>query len=278
MEKNKRFIVHSADFVSAPEFVRLAYKLKKQGIAPGFGYVLFWRICEECRRLESAIPADVLEILADDMGIPAESVPLIVKCALESGLANETENGIIPKLVSDCLAEMEETKKKRSEWGRKGAQAKLTYSQAKPTYSQAKQTKTKTKTKTETEINISSCSELFPEETPTEPTAAEIAFSEFSLELNTGEAYRVPIADVEEYRRLYPAVDVPQELRNMAGWLKGNPARRKTRRGIGAFITSWLSRTQDKGGKPTTPSAGQTAQPRGAFVVPPASEYGSFYK
>lgn len=50
---------------------------------------------------------------------------------------------------------------------------------------------------------------------------------------------------VDFWRSLYTAVDVDQELRKMAGWLSSNPTRRKTARGIEAFVTNWLSRTQD---------------------------------
>lgn len=47
---------------------------------------------------------------------------------------------------------------------------------------------------------------------------------------------------------LYPAVNVRQEIRNIRGWLDGNPTRRKTHRGTPKFIHAWMSRTQDLGG------------------------------
>ena len=58
--------------------------------------------------------------------------------------------------------------------------------------------------------------------------------------------------DISHWRELYPSVDVLQQLRNMAGWLESNPDRRKTKRGIKRFITGWLSREQDRGGKRET--------------------------
>ena len=39
----------------------------------------------------------------------------------------------------------------------------------------------------------------------------------------------------------------------MRGWCLANPARRKTRRGVRAFINEWLSRAQDKGGTRDAP-------------------------
>lgn len=69
-----------------------------------------------------------------------------------------------------------------------------------------------------------------------------------SLLLNDGTEYGVEQEAIEKWENLYPAVDVMQELRKMAGWLDANRTRRKTRRGIEKFINGWLAREQDKGG------------------------------
>ena len=71
--------------------------------------------------------------------------------------------------------------------------------------------------------------------------------SEFDIPLNDGSFYNVPMENIAVYKRLYPAVDVEQALRNMIGWCMGNPTRRKTRRGVKRFITGWLSGDQDEG-------------------------------
>nr|WP_325180317.1 hypothetical protein [uncultured Oscillibacter sp.] len=69
-----------------------------------------------------------------------------------------------------------------------------------------------------------------------------------SLPLNDGTEYRVFQNQCQEWADLYPAVDVMQQLRNMRGWLDANPAKRKTKRGVKAFINGWLSREQNRGG------------------------------
>lgn len=69
-----------------------------------------------------------------------------------------------------------------------------------------------------------------------------------SLTLNDKTEYPITEEKVNEWKELYPAVDVIQELRKMKGWLDANPSKRKTRRGILKFVNSWLSRAQDKGG------------------------------
>ena len=74
-----------------------------------------------------------------------------------------------------------------------------------------------------------------------------------SIILNDKTFFDVTNEDYLKWVELYPAVDVMQELRKMAGWCDANTAKRKTRRGIRSFITSWLAREQDKGGKPHRP-------------------------
>lgn len=69
-----------------------------------------------------------------------------------------------------------------------------------------------------------------------------------SLPLNDKSLYPVIQDQVDEWSGLYPAVDVMQELRKMAGWLDANPSKRKTKRGILRFVNGWLSREQDRGG------------------------------
>lgn len=67
--------------------------------------------------------------------------------------------------------------------------------------------------------------------------------------LNDGSEYPVSQSYVDEMQKLYPAVDVMQELRAMKAWCINNPKRRKTKNGIKRFINTWLSNEQDRGGR-----------------------------
>lgn len=66
------------------------------------------------------------------------------------------------------------------------------------------------------------------------------------LPLNDNTEYGVPENDINEWKSLYPSVDVEQELRNMRGWLLANKTKKKTRSGINRFINTWLSKSQDR--------------------------------
>jgi hypothetical protein len=52
---------------------------------------------------------------------------------------------------------------------------------------------------------------------------------------------------VDDWSTTFPAVDVPQQLREMRAWCVANPTKRKTPRGISAFIVTWLGKEQDSG-------------------------------
>ena len=66
--------------------------------------------------------------------------------------------------------------------------------------------------------------------------------------LNDGKEYPVYHETIAVYRGLYPAVDIEQALRDMAGWCLANPTKRKTKTGINRFINGWLAREQNRGG------------------------------
>lgn len=70
---------------------------------------------------------------------------------------------------------------------------------------------------------------------------------EITLTLNDKSQYPIYSEQIDEWSKLYPAVDVHQQLRNMKGWLDSNPTKRKTKSGILSFITRWLSKEQDSG-------------------------------
>ena len=93
-----------------------------------------------------------------------------------------------------------------------------------------------------------SCSE--PEKSASEPAEPPL----ISLPLNNGTEWPVTTGMVAEWSSLYPAVDVLQELRKMRGWLLANPKNRKTPRGVRSFITTWLSKEQDRGPRPNARS------------------------
>lgn len=79
------------------------------------------------------------------------------------------------------------------------------------------------------------------EEAPSSPVFIE-------LPLNNGSLFAVTEEQVNKWSKLYPAVDVRQQLRTMLGWCESNPTKRKTSKGIARFVNSWLAREQDRGG------------------------------
>lgn len=52
---------------------------------------------------------------------------------------------------------------------------------------------------------------------------------------------------IAEYGESFPGVDVPREARKALQWCRDNPARRKTARGMPAFLSRWFAKVQDSG-------------------------------
>lgn len=95
--------------------------------------------------------------------------------------------------------------------------------------------KEKEKEESKREIIITSCPEP-----SSEPADVE------AIILNDGSEWLPSTADMTEYYRCYPAVDVRQEFANMRGWCLGNPTKRKTRSGVRRFVAAWLAKEQNR--------------------------------
>lgn len=113
------------------------------------------------------------------------------------------------------------------------------------------------------EIKENKSKDVCSEQKSSEPAVIE-------LPLNDGSLYPITQSMVDEWSRLYQAVDVMVQLRKMVGWLNANKKRRKTKKGILRFITNWLSSEQDKhhGG-----SYSAVSKPKNMFNDFPQREY-----
>ena len=83
-----------------------------------------------------------------------------------------------------------------------------------------------------------------PQDPLTDPEAEEADVQ--AVILNDGTDWRPNVAEVEEWQKLYPGVDVVMEFAKMRQWCKDNPKRRKTRNGVRRFVSGWLDREQNR--------------------------------
>ena len=65
------------------------------------------------------------------------------------------------------------------------------------------------------------------------------------IELIDGSLYNVTQSEIDFYSNTYPAVNVLQEMRNIAAWNHSNPKKRKTRNGVKRHINTWLADKQN---------------------------------
>lgn len=102
------------------------------------------------------------------------------------------------------------------------------------------------------DISTDISTDIVSNDTCTEPEKPTSAPPVITLPLNDKTEHEITQDDVDHWKELYPAVDVMTELRKMKGWCEGNPAKRKTRRGIVRFVNAWLAKEQDRGGSRKT--------------------------
>jgi uncharacterized protein YdaU (DUF1376 family) len=97
----------------------------------------------------------------------------------------------------------------------------------------------------------SSSSSVIPYETPNGVSCLELEIPPVEvlvyLPLNDKSEFGITEKMVNEWKVLYPSVDILQQCRSMKGWCISHPRQLKTRTGIMKFIMGWLSREQDKG-------------------------------
>ncbi len=94
--------------------------------------------------------------------------------------------------------------------------------------------------------NIYYCTEPKQNGSMPMPPKAQKAESVISIPTTSGEMFGISEVMISEWAKLYPGVDIKQQLRNMVGWCEGNPSKRKTNRGMLRFIHNWLSKEQNR--------------------------------
>ena len=85
------------------------------------------------------------------------------------------------------------------------------------------------------------------------------------MPLVDGSEFDIREQDIAEWQDAFPNVDVVQQLKAMRLWCKDNPERKKTRKGVRRFITTWLDKEQNRGGARKT----QTTYERPKQTAPP---------
>ena len=115
--------------------------------------------------------------------------------------------------------------------------------QASNTSKEVKEVKKEKKTTDDT--IVSSSAELEKNSSsPDQETPTEVFI--FKIPLNDKTEFGITQKDYDKWQDTFPAVDVMAQLKRMALWCDDNPKNRKTSRGVRKFISSWLSKEQDR--------------------------------
>lgn len=157
--------------------------------------------------------------------------------------------------IADDLDRLNEKYKNKVDAGKKGAEAKKQkQADIKQREAEASNAKQKEAKRSRSKANASlydndnvNVNDNVLKESIYAPSSSSSMPPVIQIPLNDGSLYDVEEHQAQEWKELFPAVDVIQELKKMRAWCDANPSKRKTKRGVKAFIVKWLMREQDKG-------------------------------
>lgn len=75
----------------------------------------------------------------------------------------------------------------------------------------------------------------------------------------SGTEWALTQRQADNWRLLFPGLDIDAEARKALAWIQAHPDRRKTPKGMPKFLVAWLTRTVDRGRASTAPAFGKTA-------------------
>lgn len=84
--------------------------------------------------------------------------------------------------------------------------------------------------------------------------------------------WRLLRSKVREYQEAFPTLDVLGECRKALEWQRCNPTKRKTARGMPAYLFRWLSKAQNQGGSPPLDAVPAAREPDAARRARAAEE------
>jgi hypothetical protein len=79
----------------------------------------------------------------------------------------------------------------------------------------------------------------------TEPQGDSMPLADHGFILSNGNLWRPTVAKIHEWQATFPVMDLDAQLRLAGQWLKDNPAKRKTEKGMHRYIFAWLERAQN---------------------------------
>lgn len=168
--------------------------------------------------------------------LPSEMQAEALEAIVRYGISGEEYSGediTIAAMMELIMAQITLAKKKREECSRGGRASRPKAAV------HEKQTEPQEPPKP-TEVKAEPAKKAKPKKEPEDRGAVVCV-----IPLNQG-THEVREKDVLEWQKLYPAVDVMQELRSIVGWSRANPQNRKTKNGVERFIAAWLKKEQDK--------------------------------
>ncbi len=205
---------------------------------------------------EGSIPSE-LACLADICDCSIEDMeamwPRLAPC-----FEPKEDGRLVNPLLEEQRSDMDKLRVKRRDAGRLGGIAKQNVAIAKQELANAEHLPVRRGEQSREKEEESTDLALRAE--PSVPTVFDLPLIR-SRKPGAPKEYGVPEDLYREFISAYPGVSVMAEFGKMRAWLITNPTRRKTVKGMPAFMNSWLSKEQNNPRKGTTSGTGDQHSP-----------------
>lgn len=253
-EKKYYWLKLPADFFQSKQIKKL------RRIAGGDTYTIIYlkmllkSLQDEGRLYYEGVEDSFADEIALDIDENPDDVKVTVQFLMSSGLM--TDNGSeamleqMPAMIGSETASAERKRRQRSKFAENRDNVTLNRDIVQRSHIEIEKDidkeKSKSRDRVSEDIEIDTLAQSSSESSLSALSSESLEAPFITLQLNNGYEFPFYEKDIDEYRQLYPAVDIEQQFRTMKGWCKDNPTRRKTKRGIRSFVNRWLAREQDK--------------------------------
>lgn len=228
-------------------------KFMKAGPAPSWLWVCGLAYCQE-GLTDGFIPTEALPYLG------VKNAKQLASHLVKAGLWDETKGGWN---VHDYLShnrsssEIGRIREERRHSGMRGGEASgerrrsnlLQHVEANPTDASKQPSNPATATATATETATDQQVEVRVEP-PSDSTPAVLTFPT----VGKCPSWVLTQGRIDGWLQSYPNVDVAGECRKASAWIEANPERRKTAKGMSAFLVNWLNRAADRPARRVEPA------------------------
>lgn len=203
---------------------------------------LFYKLPQDIAARKDLRASDkiVFAVIVDCLGKNDKCWPGKLTLMQKTGLSGQTVCDAIGRLETAGVLQVDRRGKGKSNHYQTSPEIRPESSPESRPVQKVDQSKNQTTTSPESRPEV--VQKLDTNQTKTNQT--NVVNTSFAFALKSGNFWTLPQAKFDEYQKTYPKMDIEFQFRKAAQWLLDHPTKKKTARGMPAFLGGWLGRNK----------------------------------